>query len=103
MAVTISAVQLHEVIGGDLPGAERLLPGVARIVADYAPHAPDAIQNEAVIRLAGYLAQSDYGGIRREEIGPKSLEYTVNHAPLLRLSGAMALLTRYKHRRAGAI
>ena len=33
----------------------RLLASTSRLVTDYAPDAPDAIQNEAVIRVAGWL------------------------------------------------
>ena len=72
-------------------------------VEDYAPGAPEASQNEAVIRFAGYLAGSDYGGVRAETLGPKSLEFASNHAAMFRNSGAAALLTRWKVRRAGAL
>ena len=70
---------------------------------EYAPHAPTAVLNEAVIRLGGYLAQSDYGTIRSESIGPRDVSYTLNHSSLLRTSGAQALLTRWKRRRAGLV
>ena len=104
MAVTITAQQLDaEVAAGGLDRAGRILAVASAIVLDYAPHAPDPVANEAVIRLAGYLAQSDYGAIRSETIGPKSVSYSVNHSSLMRSSGAMALLTRWKIRRAGLI
>ena len=73
------------------------------IVLEYAPEAPTALLNEAVIRLAGYLVQSDYGTVRDETIGPRSVSYQLNHATMFRNSGAAALLTRWKKRRAGAI
>ena len=101
--VTIGLSELGEAIGAPETMARRVLAVASAIVTEYAPQAPNAVLNEAVIRLGGYLAQSDYGGIRQEKLGPREVEYTVNHAPLLRLSGALALLTRYKHRRAGAI
>ena len=49
------------------------------------------------------LVQNDYGTIRTEEIGPKRVEYHLNHAAMFRNSGAAALLTRHKRRRAGSV
>ena len=72
-------------------------------VEEYAPGAPQVLKDEAVIRFAGYLAQSDFGTIRKEQIGPQSFEYVTNHAAAFRNSGAAALITRWKIRRAGAI
>lgn len=80
-----------------------LMAAASATVEEYAPGAPQAIRNEAMVRYCGYLRQSDYGGIRREEIGPKNTEYVVNHAAMFRNSGAMALLTPWKVRRGGAI
>ena len=45
-----------------------------------APGAPDAIANEAVVRYAGYMAQSDYGGVISEQIEPRHVTYTTNHS-----------------------
>ena len=87
----------------DAERIDALMAMGSALVEEYAPQAPQAIRNEAVVRFAGYLAQSDFGGIRREEIGPKNAEYVVNHAPAFRNSGAMGLLTRWKIRRAGSI
>ena len=103
MAVTITAAEMLPEIGGNLQTAERVLPVATAIVTEYAPQAPTAVLNEAVIRICGYLAQSDFGTVRDETIGPRSVSYQMNHAMLFRNSGAQALLTRYKHRRAGAI
>ena len=68
-----------------------------------APGAPQAVKDEAVIRMAGYWAQSDYGSIRTETIGPRSIEYVVNHANAWRASGAYGLLAPWKVRRGGVI
>ena len=104
MAVTITAEQLDaEVAAGGLDRAGRILAVAAALVLEYAPHAPDAVANEATIRLGGYLAQSDYGAIRSETIGPRSISYNMNHSAMFRNSGAQALLTRWKIRRAGLI
>ena len=73
-------------------------------IEEFAPRAPQATRNEASVRFCGYLAQSDYGGIVDESVeGYRSVTYTVNHAPAFRNCGAMALLSRWKVRRAGAI
>ena len=101
--VTITPAELETVIGGTLQTAERTLPVAAQIVTEYAPQAPTALLNEAVVRLSGYLVQSDFGTVREETIGPRSVSYQMNHAMMFRNSGAQALLTRYKHRRAGTI
>ena len=68
-----------------------------------APGAPQAVKDEAVIRMAGYWAQSDYGSIRTETIGPRSIEYQLNHSNAWRNSGAYGLLSPWKVRRGGAI
>ncbi len=105
MAVTIDADALAEAIGGENSPTvvARVLETATTIVEDYAPHAPDAIHNEASVRFAGYLYGSDFGGIRDETIGPVTVTYPLNHAAMFRNSGAAALLTRYKRRRAGAV
>lgn len=74
----------------------------ARVQA-YAPGAPQAIKDEACIRFAGYLAQSDYGTIKKEDEGPRSVEYNLNHSAMFRNCGAAALLSPWKVRRAGAV
>ena len=99
----LTAETLAAEIGADLPRAERLLAVATEVVWRYAPCAPEALAIEATIRFAGYLAQSDYGTIRTESIGPSSVEYQLNHAAMFRNCGAAALLTRHKRRRGGMI
>ena len=106
MAVTITATELADLIGGRADqSAEpaRLLAVGTAMVEDYAPEAPEALQNEAVIRFCGYLAQADFGTVREETLGPHSVGWITNHAAAFRNSGAAALLTRYRVRRAGRI
>lgn len=104
MGVTLTAVELAEALGADQALADRLLPVAAAIVDGYAPHAPDALSNEATIRFAGYIGRTDYyGAVRSKTIGPLSVEYVTNHAAAFRNCGAAALLTRYKRRRAGSV
>ena len=61
------------------------------------------LQDEAVIRFAGYLSNTFYGAVLSETEGPLTVQYQANDAAAFRNSGAAALLTRYKVRRAGAI
>ena len=83
--------------------ADALGMAASALVEREAPAAPQVIRNEAVIRAAGYLRQSDYGGIRSEEIGPRRVEYSMNHGMAFRHSGAKALLSPWKVRRAGSV
>ena len=75
----------------------------AAMVEEYAPGAPQPIKDEATIRFAGYLAQSDFGAIMKEDVGPLSVEHVVNHSGAFRNSGAAMLMSRWKIRRGGAI
>ncbi len=101
--VTVTAAQLAAETSAETERAARVLRVASRTVLDYAPKAPTELLNEAVIRFAGYLLGSDYGTVRKETVGPFDTEYVTNHAAAFRNSGAAALLTRYKRRRAGAI
>lgn len=77
----------------------------AATVEGYAPSAPQALKNEAVIRFAGYLSQGTggFGRIASETIGPLSLTAVTNHADTFRRSGAAMLLSRYRRRRGGIV
>ena len=76
----------------------------AALVERYAPAAPADAKDEAVIRFAGYISQSSsFGAIRKGGAGPISIEYQTNHAAMFRNSGAEAILTHWKIRRAGVI
>ena len=78
--MTIDAATLAPLIGADPDQAARLLALASARIDRYAPAAPDEIANEAMVRFAGYLAQSDFGGFAEEEVGPIRLKCTVNHA-----------------------
>lgn len=84
------------------PLTSQLDAAIAR-VERYAPGAPQTIKNEAVARYAGYLAQSDFGPIRSESIGPRSVEYITNHAAAFRNCGAAGLLSPWRVRRGGRV
>ena len=107
LAVTLTREDLAQAIAG--PGnitetrVEALLAFARERVEKTAPDAPDAVANEAVIRFAGYMYGSDFGGIRKEELGPKSVEYVTNHANAWRNSGAAGVLAPWAIKRAGVI
>ena len=101
--ITLTAAELAAETAATVARAERVLPVVIAMVDRYAPAAPAVVKNEACIRFGGYLLQSDYGSHRKESEGPQDVEYITNHAPAFRNSGAAALLTVWKVRRAGSI
>ena len=103
MAVTLSSAALATAIRQPADVAERLLPVTTELVERYAPHAPEAIQNEAVVRCAGYLAQQPSDARRSTTVGSVSSSWAATHVSALRHSGGMALLSPWKRRRAGAI
>ena len=65
----------------------RTLGAATELVQDYASAAPESVQNEATLRLAGYLYDT-----------PPSIAGASQHP--LRDSGALALLSTYRVRRA---
>ena len=68
--VTLTAEQLAAETGATEEQATRLLGVATEACERYAPAAPEVMLNEAVIRYAGYLGGSDYGGVAEEAIGP---------------------------------
>ena len=82
---------------------DRLGATAAAMVEQYAPAAPQPLKNEAVIRFAGYLKEANFGARRSDKVGDLEAEYAANHAAMFRNSGAAALLSRWRVRRAGAI
>ena len=107
-ARTAAIARLREAVAGRTldsdDTASHLGEVASAMVEAYAPGAPQAVKDEAVVRVAGYLAGSDFGGIVSEtSVGSKQGEYVTNHANAWRNSGAGMLLSRWKVRRAGAI
>ena len=107
VALANATARLKAVIQGAAADSDErtaeLGAAAAAMVQRYAPGAPPALKNEAVIRFAGYLAQSDFGSHVKESLGPMDTEYVTNHSAMFRNSGAAALLSRWRVRRAGAI
>ena len=79
--------------------AERLLPVARALIMKYSPECPEAIKNESIIRICGYYAEARFGGFVSNEtkIPPAS------HAAAFRNSGAQALVSPWKRRRAGRV
>ena len=67
----------------------------SEIVELTAPAAPQTIRNEAVTRIVGYLASSDYGARSQESEGSLQTSHVTNHGDLLRRCGAEALLSQW--------
>ena len=79
---------------------DALMAVASAMIEAEAPDAPQAIKNEAVLRFAGYLAQSGYGAIESERDGEREISHRASHAAMFRHCGAMGLLARWKVRRA---
>ena len=103
MAVTITATAFAEAIGADSATATRLLAVASELVNRHAPDAPVAIQNEAAIRTAGWLAEQPSAAITSETEGDIRTSYAPAMTSALRHSGGMALLSPWRVRRAGQI
>ena len=103
MAVTLTADVLAGSIGADRETADRLLPVASALVEWHAPDAPEAVQNEAATRCAGWLAQAPSSGLRHYQVGAVISTFTPSMTSALRHSGAMALLGPWRVRRAGAV
>ena len=96
MAVTLTAAALAQALRlGDTPEetaeATRLLQYATEAVTKHAPAAPDAVHDEAAIRLAGYLFDQPTAG------------RGTGYADALRHSGARAILLPYRFHRAGSV
>ena len=101
--VTVTAQTVAAETGASTERAERVLPVAAEAAQRYAPGAPTAVLNEAVLRCCGYLLDHPADARRSETTGSVSSSWAATHSSALRHSGAMALLSPYKVRRAGAI
>ena len=102
MAVSLTATALAQALGVNQALADRLHPVAVALVEKYAPGAPAAIQDEAAVRCAGWLAEQPAASIRSESTGDVSTADNTTSTSPLRASGAMGLLTGWKMRRGGA-
>ena len=99
----LTAAELASELDVDSTRAGHVLAGSWELVRRYAPLAPLAIHREAVIRTAGWLVEQPAAAVRSESVGDISTAYAATHTSALRHSGAMALLSPWKVRRAGSI
>ena len=79
---------------------ENVLAAVTAVVERYAPGAPSAIKNEAAIRVGGYLQVQPMAAIPQESLGNRQVSVNTAQISAQRHSGAMALLSPYRVRRA---
>ena len=100
-AIQAATTTLAAAVGSSEAVACRLGPVVAALVDRFASGAPAAVKTEAVIRASGWLAATK-PGIRKVGVSNIDIEYSGGQSAL-RHSGAMALLSPWKVRRAGAI
>ena len=102
MAVTLTAAALAERIVLPSGRAEELLAVGSALVERYAPAAPSALQDEAVIRCAAWMHSRGGGdlAVRSRSAGGLRVAYDAQQRGALRSSGAMALLSSWKVRRA---
>ena len=103
MAVTLTEAALSAALAVNQALADRLHPVAVALVERYAPEAPEAVQNEAAIRCAAWLADQPAAGVRSMRTGDVSTSFDGARAlGALRHSGAMGLLSPWKVRRGGA-
>ena len=100
MAVSVRADRLAEILRCDATRAAELLGTATELVERYAPTAPPNVANEAVIRTAGYLLEQPAAAQSWDQVGPLLSRFAPAHVSALRHSGAAALLTTYRRRRA---
>lgn len=87
----------------DADRAAQLLAVATALVERYAPAAPDAVQNEAAVRTAGWIMERPDHGVVSERVGELEARVSPGQLGALRHSGAMGLLSPWKVRRAGAV
>ena len=102
--------QAAECIRSSIAGGEKLVieraaalgQAAGATVERYAPNAPQAVKNEAVIRIAGWLHSRRPNPMQRVSLGGLSMDFRERfYSPnALTNSGARALLTPWRTRRA---
>ena len=99
VAVLAAAVGCSEAV------ARRLGPVASALTQEYSPGAPQPILDESVVRCSGWMFQSTPGlADSKLSAGPVDIQKTFSPGlSALRHSGAMALLSSWKIRRAGVI
>ena len=88
--------------GVDVATATRLLPVSTALVEDYAAAAPVAIQDEAVVRVTGFLVATPSAAIASRRIGEVAIAYNTRRSlAIMRGSGAGSLLAPWREHSGG--
>ena len=83
---------------------DRVVNAAAALVSQWAgPDTPVEILTEATTRVSGWLLQTPSHSITSDKVGNQSSDYAVGQLSALRFSGAMAILSPFKRRRAGSL
>ncbi len=82
---------------------DRVIEVAAHLVCRWCPEAPDVVLKEAVLRCAGWLKDAPRENLISEGVGEMRAEFAAGQIAALRHSGAMAVLSPWKVRRAGVI
>ena len=101
VAIQAATTALAAAVGCSEAVAGRLGPVVSELVERYASGAPAAVKSEAVIRASGWL-HGNKPGLRKVGVSNIDVEFSGGQSAL-RHSGAMALVSPWKVRRAGKI
>ena len=75
---------------------DRLGETASALVERYASSAPQAVRDEAVVRVVGYLAQTPHTGLTRLSVDGIDLVFDRMNRSAMRLSGAKALLAPWR-------
>ena len=97
----LSAAELATELAIDSTRAGHVLAAVWALVHAYAPSAPVALQREAVIRCAGWIADSPRDNLRAEIVGPFEAQYAASQTGAMLHSGAKGLLYPWRMKMAG--
>ncbi|MYC28154.1 MAG: hypothetical protein F4X63_09220 [Nitrospira sp. SB0662_bin_26] len=114
MAITITGLEVFQELNLDDfitetdtldTKGQRLFDVASAIVQEYTRGStvPDAIENEAVVRVTGWIhsTRKRDGGIKSQKVDDLEVEYFSNHKTgVLKHSGAETLLSPFKQRRA---
>ena len=106
MAVTVTVEQVAAAVGAtsaaDVERVRMARAAAVELVERYAPAAPAAVADEATVRTVGYLIHNAIGAAveRTTDQGATVRRLTTSGRSALRHSGALALLSPWKVRRA---
>ncbi len=97
-----SVVGLSQKDGFDLAFWESKRAVAVALIEKYAPLAPSEVQDEGAIRICGYLFDRS-AALQDRRQGDADMTQAPGQISALRHSGAMALLSPWKKRRAGVV